>query len=152
MRTMQSSSVAAPIIDARRVSKSFGMQRVLRGIDLDVREGEVVVICGPSGSGKSTFLRCCNRLESIESGELVVNGVPLHSDGVDVNALRRDIGFVFQQFHLFPHMTVRENITLAPRRLRNMPDADANRLADELLARVDIPEKAGAYPAHLSGG
>jgi len=141
-----------PIISARGLSKSFGSNRVLRDLDLDVACGEVVVICGPSGSGKSTFLRCCNRLERIERGELFVNGIALHEGRVDVNTLRRDIGFVFQQFHLFAHLTVRQNITLAPTKLRKLTQDQATHLADELLARVDIPEKADAYPAHLSGG
>jgi polar amino acid transport system ATP-binding protein len=132
--------------------KAFGEAQVLRNVDLDVTEGEVVVICGPSGSGKSTFLRCVNRLEHVQRGELYVNGVALHEARVDINALRRDIGFVFQQFHLFPHLTVRENITLAPMKLLKLTKAQATTLADDLLARVDIPEKAGAYPAHLSGG
>ncbi|HYC37040.1 MAG TPA: amino acid ABC transporter ATP-binding protein [Usitatibacter sp.] len=143
---------ARPIISARGVKKSFGATTVLRNFDLDVAEGEVVVICGPSGSGKSTFLRCVNRLENVQGGQLFVNGVPLHEGRVDINALRRNIGFVFQQFHLFPHLTVRENITLAPTKLLGLDKAQAAKLADELLSRVDIPEKADAYPAHLSGG
>ena len=143
---------AGPVIRARRLCKSFGSAPVLRDFDLEVKEGEVVVICGPSGSGKSTFLRCVNRLEEIQSGELYVNGVALHRGRVDINALRRDIGFVFQQFHLFPHLTVRENIMLAPTKLLKLSKPDAAKLADELLTRVDIPEKADAYPAHLSGG
>jgi polar amino acid transport system ATP-binding protein len=145
-------TAASPIISARGLFKSFGEAQVLRNVDLDVTEGEVVVICGPSGSGKSTFLRCVNRLEHVQRGELYVNGVALHEARVDINALRRDIGFVFQQFHLFPHLTVRENITLAPMKLLKLTKAQATTLADDLLARVDIPEKAGAYPAHLSGG
>ncbi|HZR04012.1 MAG TPA: amino acid ABC transporter ATP-binding protein [Burkholderiales bacterium] len=143
---------AGPIISAKGVFKSFGGVEVLRGIDLEVGEGEVVVICGPSGSGKSTLLRCCNRLERIQQGELFVNGMPLHARRVDVNRLRREIGFVFQQFHLFPHLTVRENITLAPRKLRKLTPEQAHLLAQDLLNRVDIPEKTDAYPAHLSGG
>jgi polar amino acid transport system ATP-binding protein len=144
--------VKKPVISAKGLVKSFGGVPVLRSFDLDVAEGEVVVICGPSGSGKSTFLRCVNRLEPIQGGELFVDGVALHGSRVDVNSLRRNIGFVFQQFHLFPHLTVRENIALAPIKLLKLSKADASTLADSLLARVDIAEKAGAYPAHLSGG
>ena len=146
------STVTGPVISAKALFKSFGATPVLRNFALDVAEGEVVVICGPSGSGKSTFLRCVNRLEHIQRGELYVNGVALHEGRVDINSLRRNIGFVFQQFHLFPHLTVRENITLAPTKLLNLTKAEAAKLANELLARVDIPEKADAYPTHLSGG
>lgn len=141
-----------PIISAKSLFKSFGSAPVLRDFNLDVAEGEVVVICGPSGSGKSTFLRCINRLEHFQRGELYVNGVALHEGRVSINAFRRNIGFVFQQFHLFPHLTVSENITLAPTRLLNLTKPQAGRLAEELLARVGISEKVNAYPAHLSGG
>ena len=146
------SMAAMPIISAKGICKSFGTAQVLRNIDLEVAQGEVVVICGPSGSGKSTLLRCINQLEHIQRGELHVNGVALHEGRVDINALRRNIGFVFQQFHLFPHLTVRENITLAPTKLLKLDRTQALTLANDLLARVDIPEKADSYPAHLSGG
>lgn len=142
----------ANIVDARGLCKWFGGTQVLRDFTLAVKEGEVVVICGPSGSGKSTFLRCLNRLEPFQKGELSVNGTALHQGRVDVNAFRRDIGFVFQQFHLFPHLTVRQNVTLAPIQIRGLGPAEARELADQLLARVRIPEKADAYPAQLSGG
>jgi ABC-type polar amino acid transport system ATPase subunit len=140
------------VISAKNICKSFGSTPVLRNVTLEVAEGQVVAVCGPSGSGKSTLLRCCNRLEPIQAGELFVNGIPVHAPRVDVNALRRDIGFVFQQFHLFPHLTVRENITLAPMKLRGLDRAAADALAQKLLERVRMPEKAGAYPQHLSGG
>lgn len=146
------SMATMPIISAKGIFKSFGAAQVLRNFDLEIEEGEVVVICGPSGSGKSTFLRCINQLEHVQRGELYVNGVALHKGRVDINALRRNIGFVFQQFHLFPHLTVRQNITLAPTKLLKLTKAQAETLANDLLARVDIPEKADSYPAHLSGG
>jgi polar amino acid transport system ATP-binding protein len=125
---------------------------VLRGINLSVREQEVLVVCGPSGSGKSTLLRCINHLETVSSGRVVVNGVEVGGRHVDVNALRREIGMVFQQFNLFPHLTVLDNVTLAPIKVRKVPRAEAQEAALRLLERVGIPEKAGAYPGHLSGG
>jgi ABC-type polar amino acid transport system ATPase subunit len=146
------STTARSVISAKGLFKFFGTAPVLRDFDLDVAEGEVIVICGPSGSGKSTFLRCLNRLERVQRGELYVNGVALHEGRLDINSLRRNIGFVFQQFHLFPHLTVRENIMLAPTKLLKLTRTQARTLADELLARVDIPEKGDAFPAHLSGG
>ena len=125
---------------------------MLRGINLSVREQEVLVVCGPSGSGKSTLLRCINHLETVSSGRVVVNGVEVGGRHVDVNALRREIGMVFQQFNLFPHLTVLDNVTLAPIKVRKVPRAEAQESALRLLERVGIPEKAGAYPGHLSGG
>ena len=125
---------------------------MLRGINLSVREQEVLVVCGPSGSGKSTLLRCINHLETVSSGRVVVNGVEVGGRHVDVNALRREIGMVFQQFNLFPHLTVLDNVTLAPIKVRKVPRAEAQEAALRLLERVGIPEKAGAYPGHLSGG
>ncbi|MCC7106311.1 MAG: amino acid ABC transporter ATP-binding protein [Chloroflexi bacterium] len=140
------------MIRARGVHKWFGRLHVLRGIDLDVAEREVVVICGPSGSGKSTFLRCLNRLETIQQGEIVVNSRSIGNTKVNLNELRRDIGFVFQQFNLFPHMTVLQNIVLAPVKVLGTPKQKAEDVAMQLLARVGIAEKHAAYPAHLSGG
>jgi ABC-type polar amino acid transport system ATPase subunit len=140
------------MIAARDVHKWYGRLHVLRGLALEVREGEVVVLCGPSGSGKSTFLRCINRLESIQKGELIVAGRAVTDPTLDLNALRREIGFVFQSFNLFPHKTALENITLAPIKVRGLPRAEAEALGLRLLERVGIPEKAHAYPAHLSGG
>jgi polar amino acid transport system ATP-binding protein len=143
---------AAPIIRFERVNKWFGRFHVLRDIDLDVARGEVLVICGPSGSGKSTLIRCVNRLERIQSGRLWVDGRELHREDVDLPRLRADIGMVFQQFNLYPHMTVLDNLTLAPVRVRGLSRSEAERVGRELLAKVDIPDKAAAYPAELSGG
>jgi ABC-type polar amino acid transport system ATPase subunit len=140
------------LISFRNVHKSFGRLHVLRGISLDVHEGEKIVIAGPSGSGKSTLIRCLNRLEPIDSGELVVDGLHVEDPKVDVNSLRREIGIVFQQFNLFPHLTVLDNLTLAPVQVKKMSRGEAERLARRLLDRVGIPEKAHAYPATPSGG
>jgi ABC-type polar amino acid transport system ATPase subunit len=139
-------------IEFEAVHKHFGPLHVLNGIDLTVAEGEVVVIIGPSGSGKSTLIRTVNRLEPIERGRLVVNGIAVHERGVDVNALRRQVGMVFQSFNLFPHLTAAENVMLAPLRVRRLSQADARTRALALLAKVGIPEKADVYPAQLSGG
>ncbi len=143
---------ARPIISFRKVNKWFGNLHVLRDITLDIYEGEVVVIFGPSGGGKSTLIRTINRLEPIDSGELWVDGVPVHDPRINVNRLRQEIGMVFQQFNLFPHLTVLENIILGPVHVKKTPRAEAERLAMQLLERVGIPEKAHAYPAQLSGG
>ena len=140
------------IIQFTNVQKFFGKEQILRDINLTIKEGEVVVILGPSGSGKSTLLRCINQLETISEGELVVNGVPLHEPKVDVNKLRQEIGMVFQHFHLYPHMTVLENITLAPRKIRKVSKQEAEETALELLKKVGIEDKAKAYPHQLSGG
>jgi polar amino acid transport system ATP-binding protein len=142
----------APIIAFQGVNKWFGKLHVLRDIDLEVERGEVLVVCGPSGSGKSTLIRCINRLEPIQSGRLVVDGQDVNAPGVDLARLRAEIGMVFQQFNLYPHMTALDNVTLAPVRVRRLPRAEAARIAMELLKKVDIPDKAGAYPAQLSGG
>ena len=125
---------------------------MLRGVNLSIERKEVVVICGPSGSGKSTLLRCINHLESVTSGEVIVDGVKVGTKQVDVNALRRDIGMVFQQFNLFPHLTVMDNITLAPMKVRKVSREEAEDTALRLLERVGIPEKANSYPGDLSGG
>ncbi|MCI2421668.1 amino acid ABC transporter ATP-binding protein [Saccharopolyspora sp. K220] len=139
-------------IEFSGVAKSYGPLRVLDGIELSVGRGEVVVVLGPSGSGKSTLLRCINGLESISAGRIVINGRDLHAKNTDINALRSEIGFVFQHFNLYPHKTVEQNITLAPMRVRKMSRGSAAKRAAELLARVGIPEKAGSLPAQLSGG
>jgi polar amino acid transport system ATP-binding protein len=141
-----------PIIRFERVNKWFGRLHVLRDLDLEVARGAVLVVCGPSGSGKSTLIRCINRLERFQSGRLIVDGRDVQAADVDLPRLRADIGMVFQQFNLYPHMTALENITLAPMRVRGLSRAEAERVAMELLAKVDIPDKAGAYPAQLSGG
>lgn len=140
------------IIQFTNVQKFFGKEPILRDITLTIDEGEVVVILGPSGSGKSTLLRCINQLETISDGELVVNGIPLHHPKVDVNKLRQEIGMVFQHFHLYPHMTVLENVTLAPQKIRKLSKKEAEEIAMELLKKVGIADKAKAYPHQLSGG
>ncbi|MDW8155581.1 MAG: amino acid ABC transporter ATP-binding protein [Armatimonadota bacterium] len=141
-----------PIILLEGVHKWFGRLHVLRGIDLEVWPGEVVVVCGPSGSGKSTLIRCINRLERHDRGRIVVDGIELTDDLRHVDAVRREVGMVFQQFNLFPHLTVLQNITLAPVLVRRWPKEQAERVARELLERVGIPDKADSYPSQLSGG
>jgi polar amino acid transport system ATP-binding protein len=143
---------ASSVIEFRKVNKWFGSLHVLNEIDLKVYAGEVVVICGPSGSGKSTLIRCINRLEAIQSGEIIVDGTPLSDPHLSTSSLRANVGMVFQSFNLYPHMTVLRNITLAPVKVRRRPDADARKLAMTLLERVGIPDKANVYPAQLSGG
>jgi polar amino acid transport system ATP-binding protein len=145
-------SAGDPIIRFEQVNKWFGRLHVLKDVDLDVARGEVLVVCGPSGSGKSTLIRCVNRLEAIQSGRLTVDGRDVQAPGIDLPRLRADIGMVFQQFNLYPHMTVLENVTLAPIRARGRARAEAERIAMDLLVKVDIPDKAAAYPAQLSGG
>jgi polar amino acid transport system ATP-binding protein len=140
-----------PIIHIKNVSKHFGAVEALRGVNLDVQRGEVVVIIGPSGSGKSTLLRCINRLEVFDEGEIVVDGIPLDS-AENINAVRTEVGMVFQQFNLFPHLKVVENITLAQKVIRKRSVIEADNIARELLVKVGIPEKADAHPWQLSGG
>ena len=140
------------IIVCRDVHKWFGQLHVLRGIDLTVKAGEVVVIFGASGSGKSTFIRTINRLEEHQRGEIVVDGIALTNDVRNIAAIRREIGMVFQSFNLFPHLTALENVTLAPIRVRRYPRREAESVGMELLKRVGIPEQAHKYPAQLSGG
>ena len=140
------------VIELEGVNKWFGDFHVLKDVDLRVREGERVVVCGPSGSGKSTVIRCINRLEEHQEGRIVVNGQELDDDTRNVAAVRREIGMVFQQFNLFPHLTVLENCTLGPVRARGMAKAEARERAMEYLARVRIPEQAQKYPSQLSGG
>ena len=139
-------------VQVRGVSKWFGDLQVLHGVDLDVREHNVVCLIGASGSGKSTLLRCLNRLEHVEQGEIVIDGQNLTTDKVDVNALRRKIGIVFQAYNLFPHMTVLQNVMLAPRKARNIPRDEAEWSARQLLQRIGLEEKADEYPDRLSGG
>ena len=140
------------MIEFQNVHKHFGPLHVLRGIDLSVNEREVVVVIGPSGSGKSTMVRTINRLEPIDSGSLIVDGLKVHEKGVDVNRLRRDVGMVFQSFNLFPHLTAAENIMLAPMRVRGLSRPAARERAERLLEKVGIPEKADVHPVRLSGG
>ncbi|WP_027482184.1 amino acid ABC transporter ATP-binding protein [Deinococcus pimensis] len=139
------------IIIARDVQKHYGSFHALRGVSLDVRQGEVVVIIGPSGSGKSTFIRTLNRLEPHDGGRIEIDGIELR-DGSNLDAIRREVGMVFQSFNLFPHLTVLQNVTLAPMRVRRWDRAKAEKIAMELLERVGIPEQAQKFPAQLSGG
>ncbi|MDR7482130.1 MAG: amino acid ABC transporter ATP-binding protein [Armatimonadota bacterium] len=141
-----------PAILMDDVHKWFGRLHVLRGITLTIWPGEVVVVCGPSGSGKSTMIRCVNRLERHDRGRIVVDGIELTDDLRNIDAVRSEVGMVFQSFNLFPHLTALENIMLAPIHVRRWPRRKAEQVARELLAQVGIPEKAGAYPAQLSGG
>jgi len=141
-----------PLVELRGVSKSFGDNVVLDGVDLSIGRGEVIVIAGPSGSGKSTMLRCINGLEGVDAGEVVFAGKRVGGSGKELARLRQDIGMVFQQFNLFPHKTVLENVTLAPVHVRGISHDDAVRRGRELLERVGISEKADDYPADLSGG
>jgi ABC-type polar amino acid transport system ATPase subunit len=151
-------SAVAPVASSQSlvrlesVRKSFGDNLVLDGIDLDVKTGEVLTIIGPSGSGKSTLLRCVNLLEPLDSGRIFLEGEEITRKGVDVSAIRQRIGIVFQQFNLFPHLKVIDNLTLASRRIRKVPRAQAEARAQELLARVGLEEKARQYPHQLSGG
>jgi general L-amino acid transport system ATP-binding protein len=143
---------APPAIVLEGVNKWFGALHVLRDINLSVASGERVVVCGPSGSGKSTLIRCINRLEQHQEGKIMVDGIELSDDLRSLDAIRREVGMVFQSFNLFPHLTILENCTLAPIWVRRMPKKDAEELAMEYLARVRIPEQAKKYPGQLSGG
>ncbi len=140
------------MIDVKNLHKSFGNHEVLKGVNEHIEKGEKVVVIGPSGSGKSTFLRCLNLLEEPTSGEIIFEGQNITAKDTDINLVRRRMGMVFQQFNLFPHLTVRENIKLAPVQLKIMSDEEADKRALELLARVGLPDKADSYPAQLSGG
>ena len=140
------------IIIAEGVSKWFDDFQALDGISLAVKEHEIVVILGPSGSGKSTFIRCLNRLEEHDAGRIVIDGIELNEDVRNLQTIRSEVGMVFQQFNLFPHLSVMSNITLGPQKARHLPKHEANQLAMELLDRVGIPEQADKFPAQLSGG
>lgn len=139
-------------ISVKELKKNFGKLEVLKHISIEIDEGEVVCLIGPSGSGKSTFLRCLNRLEKITAGEVIVDGHPISDPNVNINKVRENIGMVFQHFNLFPHLTVTENITLAPSELKLMDKDSAKKKALELLNRVGLADKADAYPGQLSGG
>ncbi|UBV44489.1 amino acid ABC transporter ATP-binding protein (plasmid) [Deinococcus taeanensis] len=143
--------MTASIIQASGVHKHFGTFHALRGVSLEVRSGEVVVVIGPSGSGKSTFIRTLNALDAHDSGSITIDGIPLNGRQ-NLDAIRREVGMVFQSFNLFPHLTVLDNITLAPMRVRRQSKADAEARGLELLRRVGIEEQAHKYPAQLSGG
>lgn len=140
------------MIDVKNLEKSFGGHQVLKGISEHIEKGEKVAVIGPSGSGKSTFLRCLNLLEQPTGGSITFEGVDITDPKTNINALRSRMGMVFQQFNLFPHLSVRDNITLAPVKLKRMTKAEAEKKAQELLERVGLPDKADAYPKQLSGG
>jgi general L-amino acid transport system ATP-binding protein len=150
--TAEKSAEPTDIIVCRDVHKWFGQLHVLRGIDMTVKTGEVLVIFGPSGSGKSTFIRTINRLEEHERGEIIIDGIPLTNDIRNIAAIRSEIGMVFQSFNLFPHLTALQNVTLGPMKVRRWPRARAEKVATDLLERVGIPEQAHKHPAQLSGG
>ena len=140
------------MIKVVNLHKSFGDLEVLKGIDSEIKKGEVVCVIGASGSGKSTFLRCLNLLEEPTKGDIYIDGVPLMELGKNINSLRQRVGMVFQQFNLFPHMTVMENVTLAPIKLKRMLPEEAEKKATVLLRKVGLPDKDNAYPNQLSGG
>ncbi len=143
--------MSEPIIQIRGISKNFGQVHALHDVSLDVEKGEVVVIIGPSGSGKSTLLRCINRLEEFDRGSITVDGIPLDS-ARNINAVRTEVGMVFQQFNLFPHLSVQDNLALAQQVVRKRPRAEALKVAEQLLIKVGIPDKARNLPGQLSGG
>jgi len=140
------------MIEFKNVNKWFDKLHVLNDINLKIPKGEVLVICGPSGSGKSTLIRCINRLEKIQQGQIIVNDTPVHDKSTNLTKLMAEIGFVFQQFHLYPHMTVLQNVMLAPVNVKKLPKAKAEKIALEKLEQVGLTEKSAAYPAQLSGG
>ena len=145
-------SSTQPIIELNNVDKFFGDFQALKNINLNVEVGEKVVVCGPSGSGKSTMIRCINHIESHDAGTITVDGIELTEDMNNVLTIRREVGMVFQQFNLFPHLTVLENLTLAPMKARGLSSKEANDIAKQYLERVQIPEQANKYPSQLSGG
>ncbi len=144
--------MAEPLIQIENVYKRFGKVQALNGVTTSVERGEVLVVIGPSGSGKSTLLRCINALEAPDSGQVIVDRIPVTGSHKNIDAVRAEVGIVFQQFNLFPHLTVLENLTLAQRIIRHRSAEESERVARELLAKVGIPEKEKAYPAQLSGG
>nr|WP_309503778.1 amino acid ABC transporter ATP-binding protein [uncultured Roseovarius sp.] len=143
---------AKPVVQLIAVEKRFGDYTALKNINLEVRGGEKVIICGPSGSGKSTLIRCINRLEQHDAGQIIVDGIEMSDDTRNLATIRSEVGMVFQQFNLFPHMSVLDNLALAPMRVRGLSRAEAEKTALALLERVRIPEQAKKYPAQLSGG
>ena len=152
MSVTETATPSQPVIEVEGLNKWYGAFHVLRDINLNVNEGERIVICGPSGSGKSTLIRCINRLEEHQEGAILVDGTRLTNDLKNIDAVRREVGMVFQSFNLFPHLTVLENCTLAPIWVRKTPKAEAEAVAMEYLERVKIPEQALKFPGQLSGG
>ena len=152
MSVTETATPSQPVIEVEGLNKWYGAFHVLRDINLNVNEGERIVICGPSGSGKSTLIRCINRLEEHQEGRIVINGTRLTNDLKNIDAVRREVGMVFQSFNLFPHLTVLENCTLAPIWVRKTPKVEAEAIAMEYLERVKIPEQAEKFPGQLSGG
>lgn len=150
--TAKPASEARTMVDIQHMNKWYGEFQVLRDINLTVRCGERIVICGPSGSGKSTLIRCINRLEEHQDGDIIVDGIPLTGDVKNIDQIRSEVGMCFQQFNLFPHLTVMENCLLAPISVRKTPRPDAKRLAQHYLEKVKIPDQADKYPSQLSGG
>lgn len=140
------------MVELRGVNKWYGQFHVLKNINLEVKRGERIVICGPSGSGKSTMIRCINRLEEHQQGDIIVNGIPLTKDLKNIETIRKDVGMVFQHFNLFPHLTVLENCVIAPIWVKKVPRKEAEATAMKYLERVRIPEQASKYPGQLSGG
>jgi len=151
-KTMTAENLSGAIISLSQVSKYFGQFQALNKVSLEIQTGERVVVCGPSGSGKSTMIRCINRLEEHDEGTIIVDGIELTEDVKDIASIRRNIGMVFQQFNLFPHLTVLDNLTLAPLKARKMSRSEATKLAKHYLDLVHIPEQAEKYPSQLSGG
>jgi len=152
MAASESTIDTSDMIVCRDVHKWYGNFHALRGVTTTVRKREVVVVVGPSGSGKSTFIRTINRLEEHQRGDIIVDGIELSNDVRNIDAIRRDVGMVFQSFNLFPHLTAMDNITLAPMKVRKLPVRQAEEIAEQLLERVGIAEQAGKYPGQLSGG
>ena len=152
MTTGESKNGVEDIIICRDVHKWYGEFHALRGVTTTIKKGQVVVVFGPSGSGKSTFIRTINRLEEHQRGQIIVDGIEMTNDVRNIDAIRRDVGMVFQSFNLFPHLSVMRNITLAPTKVRKLPAAEAEKIAMELLERVGIPDQAYKYPKELSGG
>jgi len=142
----------APLIELRQVDKFFGPFQALKSVDLAVQKGERIVVCGPSGSGKSTLIRCINRLEAHDGGRIVIDGTELNDKIANIDAVRSEVGMVFQNFNLFPHMTILRNLTIAQKLVRKTPKAEATEIAMHYLERVKIPEQAHKYPIQLSGG
>ncbi len=149
---MPADDAAVPSLEVRALHKSFGALEVLKGIDIAVEHSEMVFVLGPSGSGKSTMLRCCNRLEEPDSGDILVRGDPVTGQGVNLNAIRQRIGMVFQSFNLYPHLTALKNVTLALRKVQGLPRREADERAMAALSQVGLAEKAASHPAELSGG